>query len=315
MKIHVRCSGGLGAQLMAICYSRQIQELSGRKVVLHFTEIGNSYRSFVAGDLCTDLEVIIVNKSKRLSSVGDRPRLESHKEPQMIQKLQKKCKTIFSRTVSIILDKSQIRIYHPYLSLEKLKRIKPWTILVDGYHADIRIVKDAWPSLKNLVNQLPDNNFVKYAGSLNRLSVHWRLGDYLTTNASQTHGIVDAKSLFHIIESLTSHHPIEAVEIFTDSPEIAAKMISQFDFSVEPVITSNDIWSDLVQMSKARYFIGSHSSISIFAALAIMDSNSSIQVYFPEDWFKELPQGFEETGQFYHPYSVFSETNTYKVKF
>ena len=269
----------------------------------------------MVADLCTDIDFEVSRNSRNLTQSDNRPNLALPGFKESINRVKKYCKTALKRQAIIVLDFLGIRIYSPYLSLEKLKRIKRWSISVDGYHADMRVIRDSWPYIRDLVKASRVDNFIEEAGTLNHLSVHWRLGDYLTTSANQTHGIVDALSLYRVIKSITTHHAIEKIQIFTDSPAVASQMISQFSFAVQVEVISNDIWSDLVAMSKSRYFIGSHSSISIFAALAILDKNPHNYVYFPEEWFKHLPEGFKMQGQNYHPNSVLPEVLTYQTNF
>jgi len=315
LEIQLKCSGGLGAQLLAICYSNKIHEITKRKVVIRFTEMGNSYRTFMVGDFCTDIDFVISRNSRNLTPKENKSDFVLSEFKKSTNKVRNYLKTTIKRFGIFLFDFLRIRIYSPYLSLEKLKRIKWWSMSVDGYHADMRVIKDSWPYLRELVKDSKAKNFIEEAGTLNCLSVHWRLGDYLTTSANQTHGIVDALSLYRVIESVSTHHSVDEIKIFTDSPTVASQMISHFTFTVKAEVISSDIWSDLVAMSKSRFFIGSHSSISIFAALAILDKNPHNYVYFPEEWFKQLPEGFKMQGQNYHPNSVLLETLTYQTNF
>lgn len=276
--------------------------------------MGNSYRTFMVADLCADIDFEVSTKSRNLSQKEKKVDFVFGLS-ESINKVKSHCKTAVKRQAIFVLDFLRLKIYSPYLSLESLKRIKWWSISVDGYHADMRVIRDSWPYIRDLVKKSRVDNFIEEAGTLDHLSIHWRLGDYLTTSANQTHGIVDVLSLYHVIESVTRDHSIDKIQIFTDSPAVASLMISQLSFTVQPEVISNDIWSDLVAMSKARFFIGSHSSISIFAALAILDKNPHNYVYFPEEWFKNLPQGFKLQGQSYHPKSVLSEVLLYQTNF
>ena len=93
------------------------------------------------------------------------------------------------------------------------------------------------------------------------------------------------------------------VRIYTDSPDLAGMRIENIDQLSQATVIKHDIWTDLHDMSRAQYLLGSHSGVSLWAARAIEYGGQGTAL-LPSKWFKDdsaaefVPQGLETFSRF-----------------
>lgn len=116
----------------------------------------------------------------------------------------------------------------------------------------------------------------------------------INPNANKFHGTVSMSSLDRAVRSLPE--PDLPIRIFTDSVELVRMRVRASNLFRSAQIFKQDVWTDLYAMSRANYFIGSHSGVSLWAALAIEKSGQG-SVFLPSSWVKDNSKGdFEPTG-------------------
>jgi hypothetical protein len=310
MKLIMKSSGGLGAQVLAIAYCIWLKKFKNKKSILRFTERGVSYRPFVVADLLIDIDLHLINNPIGLkansSNTGD---VSDSSIVRHLNQLRFKLRNLIKRTLQI----TKVLIYKPNLNLEEVNKTKAWTRFIDGYHADLRVLKEVWPELSRLILRQRSENFILNAGTKNNLSVHWRIGDYGDSEANATHGVISAIGIISQIRSVVNEFPVENILIFSDSITNAKTQLDQIDFGVDVTFIQGDIWSDMIRMAESRFFIGSHSSISILVTFALFDRFPEAVVYLPDKWFKRIPDGFEDGIENCHPKSIFPTVRTFEV--
>jgi len=98
----------------------------------------------------------------------------------------------------------------------------------------------------------------------NKIGVHIRLGDYLN---SKIHKVSEITYLEKGLEILSSYTKFDDIIIFTDSPSLVTKFIPR---SISKICSIAEKISDpilqLSQMASCKYFVGSASSFSWWAA-------------------------------------------------
>jgi hypothetical protein len=297
-RITIKCSGGLGAQLFAIGYCIWIKEKTGRDLTIKFIETGISQRSFVVGDLLGTINLKILHVARSMGTV-EQPSLISWSSTR-----KNSIRNFVRQSLRRLLIAMKVYVYSENLSIETLSRIKPWTIYIDGYHADLRIINSVWHQLSDQIVKARPTNFVSTPTIPNLVSIHWRLGDYLNSKANETHGVVHWNSLYEKITEIQAVYEVEKVIVFTDSPEIAKELILSKPLFCSLEVKSSDVWSDMFEMSAASFFIGSHSSISTLVSLAIVNDKETAQAFLPDTWFKNVPHGFEGKERIFHPCEV-----------
>lgn len=151
---------------------------------------------------------------------------------------------------------------------------------ISGFPTDYRIIEQSWDLLAAMVHSSGSPDFAHDTGHEDSVSIHWRLGDYV---GNPFHGVVSWGSLTNCLKYANKKGL--PVRIFTDSPELAERVIGQSSSKLDYKIVSGDIWSDLYEMTRSKVFIGSHSGVSFLAASALRFDNPNSETWLPDKWF------------------------------
>lgn len=287
MKIRVHCWGGLAGQLTGLITAMWIEKELGRTPYIIFHDGGVSRRPLEIRDLGSGYEIRVAHESAAIDTGNAQNHLTS-------QVLKFKCRVSMivgcaGRAMKLILPEEA-------LTQETLRNgVHPLTLSCRGYCPDLRMHRDVLDELSRRIATTSRPNFLEDAGREPFIAVHWRLGDYLMNpNANEFHGTITTSSLERAISSIPeSDLP---VRIFTDSVDLVKIRIVESEQLRSAVIVSQDIWTDLYEMSRAQYFIGSHSGVSLWAALAI-ERGGRGSVFLPSSWVKNNSSGdYEPLG-------------------
>jgi len=274
--------GGLASQLSSLAYASWLLTNTNREVHLRHHPQGTTDRQFEIPDLVSALD-----SSDRLHLVSTKPngRIASRNSRNILSRITRKINNQVQRKISP-LHINQIAIDHSHLA-----KVKRWTISVNGYPLDWELIQSQVSHIKHCIDSSSRVNFLSNAGSEDFLAVHWRLGDYLGHPAARmTHGIIGPAGIRNGISSLRLGTSVPIV-VFTDSIETARRGLEQISISNPIEYRSGDIWDDLVGMSRGRWFLGSHSAVSVWAAIAIFSSNPKAEIRLPSVWYKKPPKG------------------------
>lgn len=174
---------------------------------------------------------------------------------------------------------------------------------ISGYPTDYRIIEESWEFLSKMIASSTYLDFTHNTGREDEVSIHWRLGDYVQ---NKYHGAVAWGSIKNCLRYANPEGM--PVKVFTDSLDLAGRVIREFRGLDEFELVSEDIWSDLFGMTRSRVFIGSHSGVSFLAALALRSNNTSSETWLPNTWFlnRDAQQRFHmgprtEHGSAFYP--------------
>jgi glycosyltransferase involved in cell wall biosynthesis len=311
--LRISSTGGLGAQLCALSYGLWLSKHTDRHVRIHFFEKGLSYFPIIIQNILYGMSFQIRHAATGLESKVDN-------ESTVIYKYLFKIRNLSVGKFNLILRffarKLRLVISSENLTLEKLQKIRAYTLRVSGYHTDWRIMAEMWPETQQRVSTLIEHDFTEGLASKRHISVHWRLGDYLNNpEANKTHGTIAPDSLIDCILNASQISGFKTVKVYSDSPDLAKVLLLDHLPGLQVSFPRGEILEDLFNMTRASVFIGSHSSISTWAALAITRHNPNAFVYLPDVWFKQAPPGFYEPGtNFKKPQEVIAGIREFHVK-
>lgn len=138
------------------------------------------------------------------------------------------------------------------------------------------------------------------------MAIHWRLGDYVN---NEFHGAMGWSSLETCLRNAAS--PNLPVKIFSDSPELASRIIGNGLRHRPHEFISNQIWEDLVGMTRSKIFIGTHSGVSVLAAMALRNENRNCRTWLPNKWFANM----EAEELFFPAEKTFKNSSLYYADF
>ena len=258
LKVHLIVSGGLAAQLNAVAYLIWIKENMNRDVNLLFIEKGTIVRKWEINQISSVNLKIIHSRKTNLAA----------------------------RIIRFILRPFTTQI--GLISKSDLLSLPFYKVIIEGYHLDISILEASIPRMRDLISQTDHPNFLKNPATEEKLSIHWRLGDYLNTGVGNTrHGFIEAETIINEINKIRNIKRLSKIDFFTDSKDIAVNKLEKEAIHFSYSIHSGDIWSDLFEMSKSRNFVANHSGISIWVILAIKSRYKNPLISVPRNWFKE----------------------------
>jgi hypothetical protein len=268
LKIQLVVSGGLAAQLNAVAYLIWARENLNRKVNLLFIEKGTVVRYWEINHI-SDVNLKIIHARRT---------------------------NFLARVTRLILRPFTLRT--GLISKVDLLNLPFYKIIIEGYHLDISVLEESIPTLRYLISQTNHLNFLENPASEETLAIHWRLGDYIDTGIGNIrHGYIETDTIVNEIKKLCSMKEPSSISIFTDSKDIASTKLKQEETNFSYSVYSSDIWRDLFEMSKSKYFIASHSGISIWVILAIKSYDKESLISVPRNWFKEVSKDFLDGKQ------------------
>ena len=189
-------------------------------------------------------------------------------------------RTLVLRFCNLFRPAAESRVSSLIISKSDLFSAQPDELVI-GYPSDLGIVEESWDLLSQALGETTYPNFIQNAGADSFVAIHWRLGDYV---GNDFQGVVSWDSIY---ECLRSNNLLKKeVRVFTDSPDLAASIISGFDHDGRLEIVSSTIWNDLFRMTRARFFIGTNSQVSLLAAIALRKSRNRTAVFLPRPFFK-----------------------------
>lgn len=286
--------GGLAGQLFAVAYGAWISKKLGKTAHIQFHDIGTEIAKFGLGNLLETPKAR--NLGLSYSQVaGNWPPMSSWNFS-----IRNAVPTVLKSSLPVRLAKGAFlgtrgayqgwleerssplaEMNFPVITKGRLIKAQLGEVIV-GYPTDYQIVEEAWDILSALVQDSDMLDFSDDCGLEESVAIHWRLGDYVQNNV---HGAVSWTSLETCLRN--SGGSKLPVKIFTDSPEIAREAVgTRLDDRPHEFI-SNQIWEDLVGMTRSKIFIGTHSGVSVLAAMALRNENPDSRTWLPHRWFAD----------------------------
>ena len=287
--------GGLAGQIFAVGYGAWISTRLNQRVHLQFHDVGTSIAKFGVAELCETPTAKTLGITYSQVSGGWPPSMGSRVSSKLKSTLVGGVTQAMLRGGALELERRRrgnnvnaSRFIDGVITKQDLESAKPGSTVV-GYPSNLQIIEDSWLELSQIITEsgLPD--FSSQTATEDSIAIHWRLGDYV---GNHTRGAVDWASLENCVKgSCETGLPLK---IFTDSPDLAKKVIGNNSRSNEIEIISGKIWSDLQQMTRSRTFIGTNSGVSFLAALARVEDNDEARIWLPKQWLlnKEMEKLF-----------------------
>ena len=287
--------GGFAGQLFAVAYGAWVFRELGSTTHIRFHDVGTSIAKFGLGNILETprAQSLGISYSRvfgnwppasgAVSSVG-RHLLSSRflapaRVPLRIARGGLKGAQLAFRNRPVARA-DPIRQLNPrVISESRLRSAKRGGVVV-GFPTSYQIVEEAWDLLTEMIRQAEMPDFSANCGLEESISIHWRLGDYVN---SDLHGTVGWPSLETCLSNID--RPELPIKIFSDSIDLAREAVGSRLKNHPHEFISNEIATDLREMTRSRIFIGTHSGISVLAAMALRHDNETSRTWFPNRWF------------------------------
>ena len=266
LTLRIHCWGGLGSQLLALNYYFRAQELYPRKrIILVLHTGGITARNSEIDFLSNRINLLKVD-DYRAGSIHKQSRASTSKPKYYFLKVFIKSLANYFRFV-VTDDK-------------KVLKVKFWTFSVRcTYTSNILRKQDIvqMADILGITSNSSDQNFT---------GVHYRMGDLPTLKPS---ALVPLDSVSKVINNLVKVGAvIDKVRIYSDS--IIENSNLQLPKEIESEWKSVDTLQTISELSKAHYFIGTSSKVSLWVAIFRWALNTPGDVYLPTSIISQFDQ-------------------------
>jgi len=255
LKIH--CWGGLGSQLLALNYYLRVQEMfPGKRIILVLHTGGITARSSEIDFLSNKINLLKVDDYRASSNSKQLHKIDS--------------KSIYT------FIKKYIKFLANYLSFvitddRKVFKVRFWTNSVRCTYTSSVLRKQDIVHVAGILGI--DSN----TSEQNFLGVHYRMGDLPTLKPS---ALVPLNSISQVVNELIKADAVfDKVKIYSDS--IIDNSSLQLPKEIDSEWKSVDTLQTIRELSKARYFIGTSSKVSLWVAVFRWALDAPGDVYLP----------------------------------
>lgn len=310
--------GGLAGQLFAVAYGAWVSKELGKTTHIQFHDVGTEIAKFGLGDLLETPTARNLGLSYSQVSlnwppaVGSQPIwrktvLAMHKGglPWRVARGAFLGVRAEYRTWQSERGGRPEEITSSVITKTRLRNSRVDQVIA-GYPTDYQIVEEAWALLSKMIRESDKPDFPHNCGLEESVAIHWRLGDYVN---NEFHGAMGWSSLETCLRNAANAHL--PVKIFSDSPELARTIIGDKLRGRPHEFISNQIWEDLMEMTRSRIFIGTHSGISVLAAMALRNGNENSRTWLPNKWFANR----EAEELFFPAEKTFKDSSLYYADF
>jgi len=291
----VRLSGGLGNQLFQYSFGKFLEKSTKESTFYDLSEFKYSNE-----------------RDRRFPEINRLIRANSVNEPRFFHDL-------IPGRISIFLKNKERRaiskVYGNGLLVERESELvydKNLSIGPGRYYLGNFISHQYWESERNsILGQIHhDLEYIleeSIAINSNSIGMHVRRGDYITNEKTlKFHGYCHDSYFLNAVKHIKSlHSEVKQVNIASDSPKLVLtlkKNIEDLGMQVEFIKNLEPI-SAMVSLARNRFFVGSNSTFSWWAA-ALTEKETNI---FPDKWFASGDYGFSPTSYFPFPVSTISD--------
>ena len=264
LKIH--CWGGLGSQLLALNYYLRVQELYPRKRIILVLHTG--------GITARNSEIDFLSNRINLLKMDDYRAGSIHKQSRASTS---KPKFYFLK----VFIKSLANYFRFMITDDKkVLKVKFWTFSVRCTYTSNILRK------QDIVHMADILRITSNSAEQNFTGVHYRMGDLPTLKPS---ALVPLDSISKIINNLNKAGAvIDKVRIYSDS--IVENSNLQLPKEIDSEWKSVDTLQTISEFSKAHYFIGTSSKVSLWVAIFRWALNTPGDVYLPTSIISQFDQ-------------------------
>ena len=264
LKIH--CWGGLGSQLLALNYYLRVQELYPRKRIILVLHTG--------GITARNSEIDFLNDKINLLKVDDY-RVGSKDK----QSLTTDSNSMFN-FVKVSIKSLANNFRFVITDDKKVLKVKFWTFSVRCTYTSNILRKQDIVHMADILGIISNSSEQNFTG------VHYRMGDLPTLKPS---ALVPLDSVSKVINDLVkAGEVIDKVRIYSDS--IIENSNLQLPKEIDAEWKSVDTLQTISELSKARYFIGTSSKVSLWVAIFRWALNTPGDVYLPTSIISQFDQ-------------------------
>ena len=264
LKIH--CWGGLGSQLLALNYYLRVQELYPRKrIILVLHTGGITARNSEIDFLSNKINLLKVDDYRAGSNDKQSHTTDSNS---IFNFVKASIKPLANNFRFVITDD------------KKVLKVKFWTFSVRCTYTSNILRK------QDIVHMADILGITSNSAEQNFTGVHYRMGDLPTLKPS---ALVPLDSISKIINDLIKAGAvIDKVRIYSDS--IIENSNLQLPKEIDSEWKSVDTLQTISELSKARYFIGTSSKVSLWVAIFRWALNTPGDVYLPSSIMNQFDQ-------------------------
>ena len=264
LKIH--CWGGLGSQLLALNYYLRVQELYPRKrIILVLHTGGITARNSEIDFLSNKINLLKVDDYRAGSNDKQSHTTDSNS---IFNFVKASIKPLANNFRFVITDD------------KKVLKVKFWTFSVRCTYTSNILRK------QDIVHMADILGITSNSAEQNFTGVHYRMGDLPTLKPS---ALVPLDSISKIINDLNKAGAvIDKVWIYSDS--IVENSNLQLPKEIDSEWKSVDTLQTISELSKAHYFIGTSSKVSLWVAIFRWALNTPGDVYLPTSIISQFDQ-------------------------
>jgi len=264
LKIH--CWGGLGSQLLALNYYLRVQELYPRKrIILVLHTGGITARNSEIDFLSNKINLLKVDDYRAGSNDKQSHTTDSNS---IFNFVKASIKPLANNFRFVITDD------------KKVLKVKFWTFSVRCTYTSNILRK------QDIVHMADILGITSNSAEQNFTGVHYRMGDLPTLKPS---ALVPLDSISKIINDLNKAGAvIDKVRIYSDS--IIDNSNLQLPKEIDSEWKSVDTLQTISELSKAQYFIGTSSKVSLWVAIFRWALNTPGDVYLPTSIISQFDQ-------------------------
>ena len=157
--------------------------------------------------------------------------------------------------------------------------VSPGTVM-RGYFQSYRYFSNIDKLLRSAILNASEDKVTP--GSVERIAIHQRRGDYLLPIYSDFHGVASNQYFVSAVRTLRNIWGPVPVDVFSDSPEEGVRLASEISDAIYREDTGMNPLEVLFELSRYRYLVGSNSSFSWWAAF--LAEHQYGNVIFPKPW-------------------------------
>ena len=266
LTLRIHCWGGLGSQLLALNYYLRVQELYPRKRIILVLHTG--------GITARNSEIDFLNDKINLLKVDDY-RVGSKDK----QSLTTDSNSMFN-FVKVSIKSLANNFRFVITDDKKVLKVKFWTFSVRCTYTSNILRKQDIVHMADILGIISNSSEQNFTG------VHYRMGDLPTLKPS---ALVPLDSVSKVINDLVKAGTvIDKVRIYSDS--IIENSNLQLPKEIDSEWKSVDTLQTISELSKARYFIGTSSKVSLWVAIFRWALNTPGDVYLPTSIISQFDQ-------------------------
>ena len=266
LTLRIHCWGGLGSQLLALNYYLRVQELYPRKrIILVLHTGGITVRNSEIDFLSNKINLLKVDDYRACSN--DKQSHTSGSKP-IFYFLKVFIKSLANYFRFVITDD------------RKVLKVKFWTFSVRCTYTSNILRKQDIVHMADILGITSNSSEQNFTG------VHYRMGDLPTLKPS---ALVPLDSVSKVINDLVkAGADIDKVSIYSDS--IIENSNLQLPIEIDAEWKSVNTLQTISELSKARYFIGTSSKVSLWVAIFRWALNTAGDVYLPTSIISQFDQ-------------------------